>query len=262
MRFYTLPPNGCEWNYLLVNPRTYKELFKRKFEHAILDSGVEIFKNKNLTEYPKSFLRKWKYQAQHLTEIFGDKLWVTIPDYPDDLAHQFGHKNVEKTLRNVEEFITIDGVNWIVPLQSQYLNTFSFMESCQKTKEIVGANYPRIAIGTVCKTNKLKFIEFCCKIARKTFPNSWIHAFGMTLKALPKVYKYINSWDSLVPECGRTKWRYRLLEWFDSLNHVSPRTLSKLDYRNLNDRQRFFYAYIYRINEILKNVSCFCFCFP
>ena len=160
-----------------------------------------MFKNKSITEYPKSFLYKWKYQAKHLTEIFGNRLWVTIPDYPDDLAHQFGHENVEKTLRNVEEFIAVDKVNWLVPIQSQYLNTFSFIESCHRTKELIG-NYPRIAIGTVCKTNKIKFIKFCCEVVRKTFPNSWIHGFGMTLKALPKVYKYINTLRSLTQGMG------------------------------------------------------------
>ena len=253
IRFYTLPPRKVEWPYLLVNPRNYKELFKRKFKHAILDSGVEMFKDPNLRDYPRSFLRSWKYKARNLTEIFGDKLWVTIPDYPDDLAHQFGHENVDKTLRNVEEFIAFDGVNWLIPIQSQYLNIFSFIESCQRTKELIG-DYSQVAIGTVCKTNNLDFIEKCCKIARKFFPKSHIHAFGLTLRALPRVVQVLSSWDSLVPECGRYKWRRWLLDSFDSLNYTFSRTPGRGQANTNDERIQFFWAYINRIKEILGDI--------
>jgi len=237
VRFYTLPPSGINYPYLLVNPRTYKILFKTRFEHAILDCGVETFRFNDLRDYPPAFLKKWKHMAVQLTEIFGDKLWVTIPDYPDDITpNRFGD-NVEKTLQNIKEFITIKGVNWLPVIQSKYLDKFSFLYSAHKLKEIIG-DYPRVAIGTVCKTGNLDFIEYCCKAARKAFPTSHIHAFGLTLKALPKVHIYITSWDSLVPECGRKKGRHWLL---DSFNRNC----------NLDERRKFFYAYLERVNQIL-----------
>jgi len=245
IRFYTLPPRKVEWPYLLVNPKNYKELFKRNFKHAILDSGVEIFKDPKIRDYSKSFLRSWKYKARNLTEILGDRLWVTIPDYPDDLAHQFGHKNVDKTLRNVEEFITFDGVNWLVPLQSQYLNIFSFIESCQRTKELLG-NYPQIAIGTVCKTNNLRFIENCCKIARRFFPKSHIHAFGVTLKALPRVKGVIDSWDSMAWCYPRKRFR----EWCKETG-LKPFPNVQFGSRE-DDLEAFWKPYIERIMEICK----------
>jgi len=250
LRFYTLPPPGVDWSYLLVNPNNYKILFRRKFEHAILDCGVEMFKhNPNLKDYPKSFLEGWKRKAKQLTEIFGDRLFVTIPDYPDDYhPGQFGD-NVSKTLANIEEFISVDGVNWLPSIQSRYLDRLSFLESCQRVKEIIG-DYPQVAIGTVCKTNNLSFIEYCCKVARKFFPKSHIHAFGLTLKALPRVKSTISSWDSLVPECGRTKWRYWLIDRFDSLSYTFPRERGKSSCRNLSERQKYFCAYIERVRQI------------
>jgi len=249
--FYTFPPSDVNWPYLLVNPNNYKILFRRKFEHAILDCGVEIFKhNPNLKDYPKGFLEKWKWKAKQLTEIFGEKLFVTIPDYPDDYhPGQFGD-NVSKTLANIEEFISIDGVNWLPSIQSRYLDRLSFLESCQRVKEIIG-DFPQVAIGTVCKTNNLSFIEYCCRAARKFFPKSHIHAFGLTLKALPRVKSTISSWDSLVPECGRTKWRNWLINSFDSLSYTFPRERGKGSCRSLNERQKFFYAYIERIKQIV-----------
>jgi len=252
IRFYTLPPSGISYPYLLVNPNNYKILFKTKFEHAILDCGVEAFKhNPKLPDYPKSFLEHWKWKAKQLTEIFGEKLWVTIPDYPDDYnPGQFGD-NVVKTLRNIEAFISVDGVNWIPSIQSRYLNRFSFLESCKTVKELIG-DYPRVAIGTVCKTNRINFIEYCCKVARSNFPNSHIHAFGLTLRALPKVAKTIASWDSLVPECGRTKWRHSFIDSFDSLSYTFPRCGHQPSCKNLDDRRKFFYAYLQRIQQILN----------
>jgi hypothetical protein len=228
-RFYTLPPSGVDWPYLLVNPNNYKVLFKRKFKHAILDCGVERFnKNPELKDYPKSFLENWKWKAKELTEIFGERLFVTIPDYTDDFnPGQFGD-NVSKTLANIKEFVSVEGVNWLPVIQSRYLDRFSFMESCQMVREAVG-DYPRVAVGTVCKTQKLSFIEYCCKAARKHFPKSWIHAFGLTLNSLPRVKGYINSWDSLA-------WTF-------------PRKPGA-SCKNAKERVQFFTDYLKRLNMV------------
>ena len=197
MRFYTTPPKDFEHPYLMLNPNWYKEIFKREFEHAILDCGVEFFKtNPDAKEYPRHFLALWKYRAQWMTDIFGDRLWVTIPDYPDDYHPGQFKDNIGMTLRNVEEFIQYDGINWIVTIQSRFQDHLSFYQSLQKTKEIVG-DYPRIAIGTVCKSRNKKFIVECVKAARKHFPNSHIHAFGPTLSCITEIKPYLDSFDSM-----------------------------------------------------------------
>jgi len=84
------------------------------------------------------------------------------------------------------------------------------------------------AVGTVCKTNDLGFIEYCYQIARRFFPHSWIHAFGLTLSALPKVSRYINSWDSMA-------WTF-------------PRKPGH-SCKNSRERVRYFIEYLERVNE-------------
>jgi len=192
MRLYTEPPRGLYHPYLMVNPRTHRLLFKREFEHAILDAGVHIFHG--ATDYRPSFLTWYEWRAQMYSEIFKGRLWVVIPDYPDDYKHIPG--NVDKTLENTKRFIKVPGIEWVPVLQARYHDVFSFHESCQRVKQLIGS-YPRVAIGTVCKTQNVRFIEACCRAARAHFPASWIHAFGITLRAVPRVKDLLDSCDSM-----------------------------------------------------------------
>jgi hypothetical protein len=59
MRFYTLPPRQIQYPYLLVNPKNCRELRVREWEHAIVDCGVELFRNREAREYPPGFLQYW-----------------------------------------------------------------------------------------------------------------------------------------------------------------------------------------------------------
>ncbi len=251
MRFYSLPPRSLEYPFLLVNMRNRNQLKGRKFQHAIVDSGVEIFKsNPRLRDYPKSFLWRYTQQAEILSHKYPG-VWITIPDYPDDFnPGQFGD-NIEKTLKNIEEFISIDGVEWLPVIQSQYLNVLRFYESCHRLKKLLG-NYPRIAIGTVCKTRKLNFIVECCKIARKFFPKSWIHAFGATLTAIPKIVNYIDSFDSIVPgEGGGGRklwwWKYGVIPYgfFDKVNKENRPYF----------KRKFFLIYLKKLVEKVPNLE-------
>lgn len=231
MRFYTTPPRNVAYPYLLVNPKNKDELKRREFTHAIADSGVLIFHDSEVKEYPRYFLEEWKYKAKILTDIYGDRVWCTIPDYPDDYnPGQFGD-NVAKTLENIEDFISVDGVNWIISLQSRFLNIFTFAEAIQGVKDLVG-DYPRLAIGTICKTNKIDFIDSCCQMARLNFPNSYIHAFGLTLRAIPKVKEQIDSFDSMA-------WTF-------------PRTPGRSSCKTEIERKQFFENYLNRLEEIIN----------
>jgi len=219
MRFYTNPRGLVQYPYIMLHMREYRKLFRMKFKHAIVDSGVMIFVKKQVKDYPPWFMKNYAYKAKMLTEIFKDKVWVVIPDYPDDYnPGQFGD-NVNKTIENIKRFITIEGVNWIPVLQCRYMNRLSFFEACERTREIIG-DYPQVAIGTVCKCRKLDFIEYCCKVARKFFPNSWVHAFGLTLSALPRVCDIIDSFDSMAWTFPRkpghsAKGKRELKQYFD-----------------------------------------------
>lgn len=233
MRFYTLPVDvHVDYPWILVNFFNRKKLRYFRFKHAILDSGVNrVFFNWRKDDYPSWMINRIDFVAQQLSEIYRNRLWVTIPDYPDDYP---GHvkNNIDRTISNIKRFLTIDDVEWLPVIQSRYQDVFSFFESCEKTKGLIG-DYPRVAIGTVCKSRKLKFITDCCKIARRKFPKSHIHAFGLTLKALPKVKDYLDSWDSLA-------WTF-------------PRKHGVASCKNRKERIAFFNAYIKRIQELIND---------
>jgi hypothetical protein len=238
VRFYTLPPSTVDYPYLFVTFKQRGELFKRRFEHAIMDSNVGLFfLHMGLHDYPNGFLGEYMHVARVLSEAFNGRIFVTIPDYPADYLVNgkptpSAVDNVERTLRNIERFIGIGGVNWLPVVQSRYMDTFSFIDSCNRLRGIVGGDYPQIAIGTVCKCRNVKWITYCCKYARKIFPRSWIHAFGLTLKALPHVKRFIDSWDS-------TAWTF-------------PRTPGRWSSKNRFEDEQYFKEYLSRVSQILS----------
>ncbi len=237
VRFYTMAPRGVYHPYLLVNagegwssPWKYKSLFRRKFKHAILDAGVELFlRNPNVSDYPSLFLERYKRLAVQLTSAMKGRLWVAVPDFPDDYHPGQAGDNIGKTLSKIREFVPLPNVEWMPVLQSRYLDRLSFYESCARTREVVG-DYPRLGIGTVCKTHNQEFILECCRIARKFFPSSRLHAFGPSLSVVPKIAPFIDSWDS-------SAWTF-------------PRARGRTS-ANTSEYPEFFAAYLERIRRLL-----------
>lgn len=165
-------------------------------KHVILDSAVEsIFMIRKLKDYPVWYWKKFGEEVRKAKNK--PDVWVTIPDYPDDygpgMTHEKGLDNVDKTFLNIEKYINIPGVNWLPVIQSTFLNRKRFTEACQLMQKY---KPEQVGIGTVCKTNDLKFIHYCLRKARKYFPGLWIHAFGLTLRAVPFARHYIQSGDS------------------------------------------------------------------
>jgi len=231
MRFYTYPdpPKGIKPRFALVSFH-YINVLKRytEWEHAIIDSGVEIFA-KGAKDYPPGFMLRYEHKAVQWSQIYGDKVWFVIPDYPDGYRNNPIENNVEKTLKNIEHFSKIGGVKWVYPIQSDYMSLESFHYSCHQVQKY----RPEIvAIGTVCKTRNVDFILKCCRMARNHFPNAWIHAFGPTLRALPKILPYIDSWDS----CA----------FFTS--RKSGERMAK----TVQQRYEYYLNYLRRVDEILS----------
>jgi hypothetical protein len=127
---------------------------------------------------------------------------------------------------------------WLPVIQGRYLNKFSFLESAKQLHDLIG-DYPQVAIGTVCKCQNLDFIEYCCKVARRFFPKSWIHAFGLTLTALPRVKHLINSFDSMA-------WTF-------------PNVKGGHSCKNLKERRLYFHRYLGRLKELAPNVRFYTF---
>jgi len=176
-------------------------------KRVLLDAGIcPLFERQNKGEYPKNFLDNYHYYALQFARKIRENnpnlesIWVVIPDYPADLPNNLLSNNVEKTVKNWLRFKDIDTkglFEWMPSLQAKRKDFESFKFSIEKFKEIFGEDYPIVAIGSVCKWKDVRLIEAYCKIAREELPNQWIHAFGPTVKALPYIWRYINSFDSI-----------------------------------------------------------------
>jgi hypothetical protein len=231
IRFYTLPPNGIEHEYICVNPRSINQLYKRQFSHAICDSGVHYFYDNPLADdYPPQYLEDYTELSKRLFNNFGKKIWIIIPDYPDDYhPGQFGN-NVKKTLANITRFIDAEDLPWVPTIQAKFKDIKSFVYCCKEIRKI--DHFNTVAIGTICKVRNKKFIIKCCKIARRYFPDSWIHAFGPPLNAINQIKHYINSFDS-------TAWTF-------------PRKSHKPSCKTASERRKYFSDYLSRLSEHLE----------
>jgi len=177
-RFYTLPESfNPSYPYLLAPfPTKHKGIRKANFKHAIVDCGVQIFAH-GQQDYPMWFHNRYQFVARQWTEIYGERICFVIPDYPDDYQENPIERNIAKTMCNIRVYHEIKGVNWVYPIQSDYLNLQSFHDACH---QVMKFNPERVAIGTVCKCNNIEFIKASCKMARQHFYTQHIHAFGVT----------------------------------------------------------------------------------
>jgi len=185
------------------------------FQHLIVDSGVNrFFKIERRKEYPETYLEMYPVLAEKLTRKYGNKVWIVIPDYPDDYEHNRIQDNMRRTLRNVELMIDRKA-NWIVPIQAKWNDIEEFKEACREYRDLIG-DYPRIAIGTLCTRSRKDYAIKCCKIARKFFPDSWIHVFGPNIAWLRHIAPYINSIDSVAyhypPHGAKGRFREKVKE--------------------------------------------------
>jgi len=236
VRFYTFVPAGVKWPYHFYTFFRQSDIWKGEYEHAICDTGVGLlFDHRNIRDYPDHFYVRYEKFAKWVTKRVGkEKVCFVIPDYPADYHNgqcKSSENNVKRTLQNVENFITIEGVEWLPVIQSPYIDIEGFRESCRLTRKLIGS-YPRVAIGTVCKTNKLDFIIKCCKIARQYFPNSQIHAFGLTFTALKHVVGIIDSFDT-------TAW-------------TKPREKSLPSAKTAAEKIKYFQAYLDNVIGVLS----------
>jgi len=196
--FFTTPPPGVKYPYVLTTMTRPAHEIINKYHYAefiLLDTGVDLFFfRKRLQDYPKGYLEHYADKARLLSRIFKNA-WVTIPDYPDDYYPGHIRDNVEKTIANIRRFIGIPGVQWLPVVQSRFHDRFSFLSALAEVRSVIG-DFPRVAIGTVCKSRDSRWIAYTAHATRNHFPHSKIHAFGATLKALPRFHMYVHSVDS------------------------------------------------------------------
>jgi hypothetical protein len=189
--------------YLRKYPYDVRKCYYAK--NIILDSGINpIFECMKLKEYPTNYLANYYLYVKIIVRKIKEKnpnckIFVVIPDYPADIPDNPIENNVERTIENWIKFKDLPSENftWMPSLQAKKLDFESFKYSIKKFKEIFGENYKIAGIGSVCKWKDVRVIEKYCRIAREELKNTWLHAFGPTVKALPYIWKYINSFDSI-----------------------------------------------------------------
>ena len=246
IRFYTLPPSDADWPYILINANNpalgYIRKHRKAIKSVIVDSGIEIFRNPEVKDYPKGHIYRIVKLHNYLRRVLPDaEVYATVPDYCDDyhprnLWLSTEVTNIERTFQNVikytEEF---DYVNWLIPVQGWNKQPKS-IERCIRLYQGSGilSEFDYFAIGNLCVEPDVMTIYATYWLARKLLPDKKLHVFGLKLRALRLVKGFIDSFDSTA--------------WTRPVNSK----LGNWSCKNSEERKRFFYAWISRLNEILS----------
>ena len=217
--FYSYPPVECEWPWIL---RNIKQKPLENTKHEIVDIGIyDLLQEPH--RHSEEKLQKW-------TEISTEG-WKVVPDCPD-LHGEFGKlidfDNVEYSWDLLTEYYDPKDKSQLPVIQSHYEQLSSFKEYITRFKDVYGEP-DKIAIGSICKSNNNDIAIQMLKIARREFPNSWIHAFGLRFRQFRRAYKLIDSFDS-------TSWTF-------------PRQ-SGHSCKNKEERIQYFWDYINIIEGI------------
>lgn len=214
--FFTLPPSNEPYPYILINASNYKRQLgtirriKKHIEMVIIDSGVEIFRNPNIKEYPGGPFEAVNRQSiifDEVTRILGSsKVLVTIPDYPDDynpknLWVNSSVTNIERTCYNV--IYALDEypeVNWLIPIQGHNEKPESIRKSILLYEEagILKRN-KYFAVANLSNRRNKKLTIKTLQIAQEYLNTKHIHSFGIRmLEAVDAgTKKLINSFDTM-----------------------------------------------------------------
>jgi len=241
MIFYTLPPIEIRYPYILLNAnRPYISYIRRHhkwIKSVIIDSGVEIFRNPKIKEYPRDHLNKI-LGLYNECKALGINAYATIPDYPDDyhprnLWLSGKITNIERTVENVLK-ITDEHkhINWLIPIQGHYENPRSILKSIERYEEAgILKKYSYFAIANLCTTRRINTIIKTCNLARLFLPDKRLHAFGISLKAAMRLKGIIDSFDSLA-------WTF-------------PRKPGLASCRGEHERAIYFKNYLQRIKLVI-----------
>jgi hypothetical protein len=213
----------------------------RHAEEVIIDSGVEIFRDPSVKEYPKDhevrLLRVYMKVKQINQQA---RIWVTVPDYPDDyhprslwLSDEV--TNIERTVENVLKYTEqYKSIPWLIPIQGWYRNPKSVLRSIALYREHgILEKYDYYAVGNLCVENDVEVTYRTLRIIREALPDKKVHVFGLHLAALRKVYWFIDSFDSMAwtrpvdsslnanYSCKTTEERVRFFErWLEKYKRI------------------------------------------
>jgi len=207
LRFYTLPPLSVQYPFILVNANhpeeglRYIRRNRKAIKAVLIDSGIEIFRDPKVKEYPEGprgrILKQVRLYNRVKSLVPGAHILVTIPDYCDDyipgnlwISQEF--TNIERTFQNVvwalDEFPEIP---WLVPIQGHNKKPRSIAKSIYLLEEAgILSDRKYYAVANLCVEKSQEIIVETLKIARKALPGKFIHAFGLDMRAIAKAYHY------------------------------------------------------------------------
>jgi len=215
VRLYTYPPHRVFWPYIIINGNKPKfhviRKYRSKIKSVIIDSGVEMFRNPNIKEYPGG-PEKW---VRHLIRLYIKvreygvrEAYIIIPDYPDDYVDSWGREhnlwingktNVDRTIENIQYVVKHYGkYPWIVPIQGYYMCPSSIGETIERLWSLgILDEYNYVAIANLCTTRNIQITEKTVRTAHMKLRNHKIHVFGPSIIAVSRIYRYIHSFDSV-----------------------------------------------------------------
>lgn len=200
-RFYSLPPSGYDYPWIL---RNIKEK-ERDCVHEIVDIGIyDLLKPPH--KHTKEKIKTWKNLKTNG--------WKVVPDCPDlkgeelgkikfgpglDCTHDGAYPNfdtVEYSWELLTELYDPSNIHHLPVIQCHYGNVKSLKNYIYQFKREYGV-VEKVALGSCCKINNKAMVFTMHKIMRKEFPTSWIHSFGLRFQHFRKVYRLIDSYDSM-----------------------------------------------------------------
>jgi len=255
--FYTLPPISYE--YIIINANkpkiglAYLRKHKSVVKSVIIDSGIEIFRDPKVFDYPSDHIYKILQIHNRVRWLLPKaEVYATVPDYCDDyhpkalwISKDF--TNIERTTQNILKYTRkFDYVNWLIPIQGWNKQPKSILRAINQLKEAgILDKYEKFGIGNLCVEPNSKISFKTIQYARKLLPKKWLHIFGLKLKAIPLVFSYINSFDSLA--------------WTRPINHsVMVKKGGRYvgwSCKTEEERVRFFIAWLNRLNDLLAQKS-------
>lgn len=204
--WFTTPP--VPYPYVLINAHkpkvSYLLHFRDIIKAVIIDSGIEIFRDPKVKDYPKGHIWKIVSLYNKVKRLFPHaEVYATIPDYCDDyhpqnlwLSEEI--TNIERTVENVVTWTEkLDYVKWLIPVQGWHRNPHSFRRCIRQFEDYgIIKEQEYFAIGNLCVETNKKMVHQTVKIGRQLLPNKKLHIFGLKLTAVPLVKDYIDSFDS------------------------------------------------------------------
>lgn len=256
VRFYTLPPRRIHYPYILINANrpevgfSYIYMHHRHIKSVIIDSGIEIFRDPRVKDYPggsePAIMRQVLLYERVRRLLPTADVMVTCPDYCDDynpgsLWLSEGMTNIERTMLNVLKCVDwYRDVNWLVPVQGWYRKPESLLVSLEYYEQLgILGRWRRLAVANLCVENDVAVISRGVKyvhhwLVSRGYRGSWLHVFGLKIGALGRVRSILTSFDSTAWTKPLTAKLYKRGNW---------------SAKNGAERELYFCVYVERLRR-------------